>query len=196
MGGPARIQDGAQIEAMTDQDILARCLDGDTEAFEDIVRKYQPEVLAIAWSVLGQREEARDAAQEIFVQCFQNLHRYDPGREFKNWLCAIAYKKSLDRRRKMTTFRRLLDRLGPELPPEPGREGESERIQRDMLTPHLRLLRPLERTVVYLKIHEGRSYREIAEILDCSEGSARVHFFNAKKKLKNDMERTSHVPSL
>jgi len=181
---------------MTDQDILARCLDGDTDAFEAIVRKYQPEVLAIAWSVLGQREEARDAAQEIFVQCFQNLHRYDPGREFKNWLCTIAYKKSLDRRRKMSTFRRFLGRLGPELPPEPDRPKDSDLAERDALIAHLRRLSPSEKTVVFLKIHDGYSYREIAEILDCSEGSARVHFYNAKKKLKTDRGRTSHVPSV
>ena len=183
------------IETLTDQEFLARCLNGDTDAFEAIVRKYQPEVLAIAWSVLGQREEARDAAQEIFVQCFQNLHRYDPAREFKNWLCAIAYKKSLDRRRKMTTFRRFLDRLGPELPSERSPEGNAEPFD-DVLAPHLRRLSPREQTVVYLKVHDGCTFREIAEIVDCSEGSARVHFFNAKKKLKTGLERTSYVPSL
>ncbi len=181
---------------MTDQDILARCLDGDKDAFEAIVLKYQPEILAIAWSVLGQREETWDAAQDIFVKCFQNLHRYDPRMEFKNWLCTIAYKKCLDRRKTMTRFRRLLDRLGPELPPERGGEKDSELMEKAALTSHLLRLSPLERTVVFLKIHDGFSYREIAGILKCSEGAARVHFYEAKKKLRMDKERTSHVPSL
>ena len=181
---------------MTDQDILARCLDGDTEAFEAIVRKYQPEVLAIAWSVLGQREEARDTAQEIFVQCFRNLRRFESGRDFKNWLCAIAYKKSLDRRRRLSTFRRFLDRLGPESVPAPNRTLEPASIGKDVLAPHLRRLGTRERAVFLLKIQDGYSYREIAEIMGGTEGAARVHFFNAKWKLKKWLERTSHVPSL
>jgi RNA polymerase sigma-70 factor (ECF subfamily) len=179
---------------MTDQDILARCRGGEPDAFADIVRKYQPEVLAIAWSVLGRREEARDAAQEIFIQCFQNLHKYDPERDFKNWLCAIAYKRSLDRRRKLSTFRRYLERLNPEaaVASDPG--SEPGVLLREAVSPYLRRLGGRERSVLLLKVHEGHSFREIAEILGGSEGAARVHFFNAKKKLKKWMERTSHVP--
>jgi RNA polymerase sigma-70 factor (ECF subfamily) len=180
---------------MTDQEILASCAAGDTDAFESIVRKYQPRVLAVAWSVLGHREDARDAAQDIFVQCFRNLHRYDPARDFKNWLLAIAYKMSLDRRRKTVTFRRFLERFGPESSPGPGRNEEPAFVRKNALAPRIERLRPRERAVVLLKIHEERSYREIAGILGCSEGSARVHFFNAKRKLKRELERTSHVPS-
>jgi len=181
---------------MNDQDILARCRAGDPDAFADIVRKYQADVLAIAWSVLGQQEEARDAAQEAFIQCYQNLHRFDPGRNFKNWLCAITYKRSADRRRKLVSFRRALGRLGSAPVIDRIPEPETADKRPNTLSPYLRRLGVRERTVVLLKINTDHSFREIAEILGGSEGAARVHFFNAKRKLKKWMERTSHVPAL
>ena len=180
-------------DRMEDREIVARCAAGETEAFAWIVRKYQDQVLAVAWSVLGNREDSRDAAQDVFVQCFQNLHRFDAAREFKNWLMAIAYKRCLDRRRRAAAFRRFMPRFvfRPSFSVRSRREADRESA--DALDPILRPLRPVERAIVVMKAVDGLTFREIAAALHCSEGSARVRFFNAKRKVRRNAERTSHV---
>jgi RNA polymerase sigma-70 factor (ECF subfamily) len=80
---------------MEDNKIISSCLSGEKEAFEMLIKKYQVPILHLAWRILGDKDEAKDATQDTFVQVFSNLNRFDRGMSFKNWLYSITYKRCL-----------------------------------------------------------------------------------------------------
>jgi RNA polymerase sigma-70 factor (ECF subfamily) len=181
-------------DAMDDRAIITRCLEGDTEAFETMVKRYQQPVLAMCWSVLRDREEARDITQEAFVSAFFHLDRYDMRRSFKNWIQAIAYHKCLDKLRKQSSFRRYLKKnrredwlVDPDGSPE-SVSGFSEEFKAI-----LDKLKERERIALLLKVRDGFTAAEIGEIIDCSESTVRVYLFHARNKLKKWIKETHRV---
>ena len=180
---------------MNDEPIIGRCLDGDGEAFEMLVNRYQSGVLSLAWSILGIREEAEDAAQEAFVRAFTNLRAFDPSRPFRPWIYAIATHNCLDRLKRRRLERRYQDSFRFSLgDPDPDPDARAERRFEDSsrLIPLLARLKPKERLALYLAAVEGRSSTEVASVLGCSEGSARVRIHKAKKKVRDWLQRSAH----
>ncbi len=180
-----------------DRQAVARCLAGDREAFEMIVTKYQSGVLSLAWSILGNRAEAEDAAQDAFFRAYVNLRSFDCAKDFKNWLYAIAWKRCLDRIRKLKTEKKYGPRMAEEAAPvmnglktRPGRQGSAA------LSSLLKKLTAKERLTLSLSVNEGYTAADIAAVLHCAESTARVHLFNAKKKLRRGLERNFHVQNL
>lgn len=152
-----------------------------------LVKKYQSPLIAVAWNILGDPDEARDVAQETFLQVYTKLGQYDPTRSFKTWLYAIAVKRSIDRTRKARSFINYFNKRTREGNPAPA--PKYERIEdSEIFHPLLKKLNQKERTAISLKINEGYSAKEISEVLSCSESTARVHLFNARKKLREVMK--------
>src|SRR5262245_29938284 len=78
---------------------VARCLRGDTRAFEALVNKYQRALFTLSLHLVGDYEDARDATQNTFVRAYERLETYDPGRKFFSWIYRIAVNESLNLRR-------------------------------------------------------------------------------------------------
>src|SRR5215471_17535623 len=70
--------------------LVRQCLSGDQAAMLALVERFRGQVFGLCYRMLGQREDAEDAAQETFVRVLKNLHRWDPARGFEPWLLAIA----------------------------------------------------------------------------------------------------------
>lgn len=170
---------------MEDAELIARCRAGDRSAFESLVNKYQPSLLSMTWAMLGDREDALDAAQQAFLAAFSHLASFDNGRSFKNWLFAIAWKDCLDMKRRAKTRRVFIERLKGEarsaVDPAPGPVGIEAS---DAFGPLLGRLDRRERLALTLRMNEGCSAAEIAEVLGCAESSARVYVFNAVRKVR------------
>jgi RNA polymerase sigma-70 factor (ECF subfamily) len=168
---------------MKEKKIIETCLQGSVDAFETLVEYYESRVIALAWNILGDRDEAMDTAQDTFIQAFKNLHRFDMNRNFKTWLMGITVKRALDRIRKQKSFLKFFkhhtENTSFHAPANSHRIEDSE-----IFHPLLNILTEKERTAVTLKINEDCSAREIGTILNCSETTARVYLFKAKKKLK------------
>jgi RNA polymerase sigma-70 factor (ECF subfamily) len=171
---------------MNETELVFSAQRGDRDAFAGLVSLHEKRLLALCRNMLGEREEARDAAQDALLQAFQNLERFDPERSFCKWLLGIGAKRCLDRLRRRRTFRRYfqdhagewLGREGPR--PEAAAEAESAgRL--------LRRLSPRERSVVSLSVFEDFSAREIGAMLGCAENTVRVYLFNARLKLKKEV---------
>jgi RNA polymerase sigma-70 factor (ECF subfamily) len=113
-------------------------------------------------------------------------------RSLKTWLFTILYRRCLDylrRRRRAFELLRKVEREAPRF--EPGNPRPAARSG-NLPAPVLRRLNPRERTALCLWANEGYSGREIAEVLGCSASTARVHLFQARKKIKQLLEQ-SHV---
>ncbi len=171
---------------MNDGELIERCRAGEAAAFVTLVNAYQSSLLAVTWSLMGNREDARDATQEAFLSAFSNLNRFDSSRSFKSWLFAIAWNRCLDMKRKEKVNRRYLLRVertetlaAPPDPPGPVRLEDSETF-----SPILECLSARERLALCLKMNEGYTASEIAEVLGCAESSARVYVFNAIRRVR------------
>lgn len=171
---------------MTETELIRNAQLGDRDAFAGLVSSHEKKLLALCWNMLGEREEARDAAQEALLQAFENLSRFDAGRSFIKWLLGIGAKRCLDRLRQRRTFLRYFQdharewqgRGGPRTASAADGESAGRLLQK---------LSSRERAVVSLTVFEDFSAREIAAALGCAENTVRVHLFNARVKLKKEV---------
>ena len=151
--------------------------------FDGFVDIYGGQALALAINVLGNRQDAEDAVQESFIQIYRNLGSYNAGRSFKTWLFTIVYRRCLDMLKKKKRFRAAFEKAAHEIPlsSNPHPLGA---VPADVL----KAISPRERTALSLWANEGYSAREIGGVLSCSENTARVTLFNARKKIRTLLE--------
>jgi RNA polymerase sigma-70 factor (ECF subfamily) len=164
-------------------------LQGNQDAFAELVYTYQNAVYNLCYRMLGERGEAEDAAQEAFLRAYLNLNRYDPTRSFKTWLLSIASNYCIDRlRRRRLQWLSLddepvADRLAlhsddPE-PESATLTHEHSQALQDMLNE----LSPDYRAVVVLRYWYDYSYTEIAHIMDTTESAVKSRLFRARQAL-------------
>lgn len=171
---------------MTDSNeikIIEMCLQGNRGAFEVLVKKYQSHVIALSINILGCRDEALDAAQETFIRAYIHLNRFDPERKFKTWLLSIAAKRCLDLLKKRKSILNYFLKQTRDFRQDAG-PAYKPLEESEIFAPLLKKMKDKERVALLLKMNENYSASEIAEVLDCSENTVRVHLFNARQKLK------------
>jgi RNA polymerase sigma-70 factor (ECF subfamily) len=172
---------------------------GDQDAFNRLVEHYQNAVYNLTYRMLGNAQEAQDAAQEAFLRAYANIHRYDAGRSFKTWLLSIASNHCIDRLRK----RRLtwLSTDDEALAPHPAlvsteptpEEALVERERSAMIQDMLDQIPADYRTVVVLRYWYDMSYAEIAETLDATESAIKSRLFRARQALAQVAAPESHL---
>jgi len=140
--------------------------------------------------MLGDPEEAEDAAQEIFVRLYRQLGRYDPERKFSTWTLAIATNYCIDQlRRRRMQFVPLENIIPWARARDAGPEGEAlSRESRDEVQRLLKKLPEKYRAPLVLRYWEDLSCAEIAEILGVPEGTIKTQIHRARKQLGKMME--------
>jgi RNA polymerase sigma-70 factor (ECF subfamily) len=177
----------------TINDLVNASLEGDQEAFADLVYTFQDAVYNLSYRMLGERMEAEDAAQETFLRAYSNLHRYDPSRPFKTWLLAIASNHAIDRirKRRLTWISIDQEEPGPALSlssdePEPEEAALTRERSRE-IQKLLNELPPDYRAAVALRYWYDYSYIEIADMLDTTESAIKSRLFRARQLLAEKM---------
>jgi RNA polymerase sigma-70 factor, ECF subfamily len=175
-------------------------IDGDQDAFAEIVYSFQDSVYNLCYRLLGERTEAEDATQEAFLKAYGNLRRYDGERPFKTWLLTIASNLCIDRLRKRRMTWLSIDEPIPATlslasdEPQPEQVAvsneRSEQIQR-----MLNDLPEDYRAAVVLRYWYDYSYVEIAEILETTESAIKSRLFRARQMLAEKIDR-SQQPAL
>ena len=183
-----------------DRELVTRCQEGDTIAFEELVRKYQQTVLNLAFHYIGNRNEVEDAAQKIFMKVYFSLPRFDNRRPFFPWLYRIAINQCYDElrksRRQMThTFSELsledaasIERLISH-GEAPAHTDENRQELYTLLRKMLDQLPAQQRLAIVLRDLEMIPYAQMALVLKCSEQAARLKVFRARVRLKTLLER-------
>jgi RNA polymerase sigma-70 factor (ECF subfamily) len=161
---------------------------GSPGEFEAVVKTYQGQVMALALNILGNRSDAEDVSQESFIQAFRHRDDYDPARSFKSWLFTIVHRRCLDVLKRRRRFFRAFDRIKREIPAPAHADAANPGGRCSLPGAFLVPLSPKERTALCLWANEDFTPREIAEVLACSEQTARVHLFSARKKIKSLLE--------
>jgi RNA polymerase sigma-70 factor (ECF subfamily) len=169
---------------------------GDHAAFEALVRRHQGPIYNFSLRMLGQAEDAADVSQETFVQLYSHLGQLDAEEPIAPWLFRVARNRCIDViRRRRTVSLTPLDTTAESAPagleptaddPLPDELAERADLQR-LLSSAIADLPPAYGEVVALRYAADRSFAEIAAILDCDEGTARVRFHRAKAMLRQSL---------
>ena len=177
---------------MPDAALIQRVLDGDQEAYADLVRAHQARIRRLCAHLLGDAMLADDAAQEVFFKAYQQLASFRQQSSFSTWLYRIASNQCLDllrrrRRERTESWDALVEQQGeqvhehlavsPEAAPTPAYADLAHRA--------LARLSPDDRLVLTLRELEGLSYEEIAQALQCSLDAVKSRLRRAREKLSN-----------
>ena len=181
--GLARMGNSAE-----DKDLVAQTLTGERDAFGVLVDRYAAQARRVARAVLGDPDDADDAAQDGFLSALVKLAQYDARRPFGPWLMRIVANAATDRRRRRNV--RRAEPLDPALVGG-GPRPDALAIQNELgerLRNALGELPERRRTAVVLFDVEGYSHAEIAGILGIPEGTVRSEVFHARRRLRTLLE--------
>ncbi|PSK95856.1 RNA polymerase ECF family sigma subunit [Murinocardiopsis flavida] len=171
-----------------DETLVERAQDGDTGAFEELVRRHQDTVFRIALRTLDDHGEAADAAQEALITAWRKLPDLGDARTFRAWLYRIAHRRALNiiRARRATA---AIDDEAAVPDPASGPEHQSMASSlRAALDTALAGLPPPQRTCWILRELEGLGYEEIAEIVDATPTAVRGRIHRARTQLVEALE--------
>jgi RNA polymerase sigma-70 factor (ECF subfamily) len=170
----------------TDAQLVARARGGDGEAFGTLVQRHLRSAYAVALAQLGEEADAQDAVQDAFITALQRIEECRKPDQFASWLFSIVRNRARDQRR----YRQVRDALPLDAAAEasdrargPERDAEDAELRGDLLQA-MEGLTELQREVILLYDFEGWSHKEIGQKLGISDGSARVHLFNARRALR------------
>lgn len=175
-------------------DALTRVAAGEADAFAQLVDAHQDRLLRLCERLLGDAEEARDAAQEVFLKVFRKAGDFRPQGQIYTWLYRIAVNHCLNklRRRKLARFLRWDDPAEdaeaspfdpPDSYPDPAAALEARRRWQATRQAIVRLPAG-QRAVLVLARFEGLSYRQIAEVLGITEGAVESRLFRAMRRVE------------
>ena len=184
-------------QSASDEDLAIALQGGDEAAFDELMRRHQGRVFAVAYRITCNREDALDVAQEVFVKAFRRIRAWRPSGSFGAWLVRLTVNQAIDHLRRMK--RRGAGRvahvpegareLEPEAPAieQTDRKAGAAEIEARVQAA-LAVLSPMQRTVFVLRHYEGMALAEIAPAAGCSVGSVKVHLFRALRKLRNELK--------
>ena len=183
-----------------DEELVARTLAGQAEAFSRLVERYQRPVLSLIYRMVHDPVLAEDLAQEAFVRAYQRLDRYQPGRKFSSWLFKVAHNRTIDHLRRKQPVEVDLEAQAD--------DGQSSwevlEADEDAASPHRHLemgetarsisgaladLRDNYREVLVLRFEHELSYQEIADVTGASLSSVKVQLHRARKALARELEK-------
>jgi RNA polymerase sigma-70 factor, ECF subfamily len=175
--------------------LIQRCLSGDQQAWEEIVRQHRRKVFNIAYKFVGRHEEAEDLTQDVFVKIFKSLDTFDRRANFQTWLISVSRNLCIDHYRSVRKERETIDRdvdaneLSPvsvEVSPYAALEQRDRVV---LLRDALRMLAPTLRTAVLMRDIQEFSYQEIADQLKLPEGTVKSRINRGRTELARQIKR-------
>jgi RNA polymerase sigma-70 factor (ECF subfamily) len=183
---------------MSDSEIIDQILKGDRDKYRILVERYQQMVFRTCIGFLHNKDDADDLTQDVFIQAFQSLSKFKGNASFLTWIYRIAVNASLNKVRRsnkklfLQRFENILrgKRNEPEIPIPESENPENLMIldeQRKWVQIALNNLPENQRTAIILSKYDDLSQKEIAEILNLTEGAVEALLQRAKANLRNKL---------
>ena len=177
-----------------ERELILRCQEKDSAAMGTLIVQYQHWVYNIAYGLLGHREDAQDTTQDVFLSVWQNIHKFQFRSRFSTWLYKIVKNKCLnviDQKKRRKTDPMEIDDTQPWVPLDTTTPEQEvlRNEQTEILHAALGKLKESYRTILVLRELRELSYEEIAEILNCTLGRVKSRLHEARKALRQELER-------
>jgi len=176
---------------LTDSELIEQARRGDASAFEELVHHYEEIAYRTAYLVVGDADEARDAAQDGFLRAHRALGRFRAGAEFRPWLLRIVANAARNRRRSAArrmglALRAFRDAASGDAAPSPEVLLLAEERRQELLAAVNRL-RPDDRLVISLRWFLELGEEEMAGVLDCPRGTVKSRLSRAMERLRAEI---------
>lgn len=180
----------------SDSELVRRALAGSSDAYREIVQRFERPLTSLIQRMVGDRSQAEDLTQETFIKAFKNLHRFDLQRKLSSWLFKIANNCAIDFLRLARPKTVPLEAQGPdqeswEVLPAPEEEGPDRRAERSevarALDAALGRLGPRYRQILLLRFQHAMAYHEIAEVTGLKMGTVKIQLHRARKMLAQEL---------
>jgi RNA polymerase sigma-70 factor (ECF subfamily) len=203
VGGGVADKEPPAPGALNDRELVRKAQRGDKEAFEELVRRHQNRVFAVARGILKRQEDVEDVSQQVFVKAYFALKKFDQRSAFTTWLYKITVNECWDLLRKRKVRPLVYE---ADFSEEQGRmyqASENRESEQTDLTVRLdakqrveRLLGFLDerdRGMLVLKEVEGFAIEEIAEIFDLNTNTVKVRLFRARQRILSQLKKAKEV---
>ena len=182
---------------VSDGDLVRRTLGGDRSAFDDLVRRYQRQAVAVSYRLLGNTNDALEVSQDAFLKGFKSLATLEKPDAFGGWLMRITSNLSLNfRRGRKLRQQAPLDEATSDTLTDPSAGGDSTSPLRSAqgrelgtrLNQALDALPEKQKTAILLFTIEQMPQKQVAQAMQCSVEAVKWHVFQGRKKLKELLE--------
>lgn len=175
-----------------ERDWIRRARDGDGWAFEQLVSRYDGQILALARDMVGNVPDAQDVYQEALIAAFEGLPRFRQDSEFSTWLYRIAVNKALRFRGQRQRRHVVHERSASDAPAATPAVATDRRVLeaelREQLDEALAALSGRERAAFVLCHRQGLRIDRAAELMECSAGSVKSYLFRGREKIRGALE--------
>lgn len=185
---------------VSEYDLIKAAKNGNDSAFEELIYRYDKSVLAIALNFVQDRDTAKDIYQDVLIRVYRGLKNFEMRSEFSTWLFRITTNvcltyKSRQKRREFISLDEQVEAEDEEFgkieimdsEPDPGETADSSNL-REIIRNAVDSLSVKQRMTFILKHYEGYKIREIAEMLNCKEGTVKKYLFDAIRNLRKKLE--------
>jgi RNA polymerase sigma-70 factor (ECF subfamily) len=182
-----------ELMFLTSDELLAsRSLNGDLDAFEELVNRFKNRVFALVYRIVGQQQEAEDVTQEVFLAVYEKLYQYDKNKKFAPWIFRIATNASICALRKKKkvvllnfeeSYSSIYELNYSSIATDPHLMFERQELEREIASAIMKLPENY-RIVITLRYHLDLDNQEIAEVLGISRENVEVRIHRARKALR------------
>ena len=179
----------------TDEELVARSKTGDTDSFNQLVKRWERPIFALAYRTLGREEDARDITQETFLRAFRALGGFKGDAKFSSWLYRIALNLCRDWMRKDRRTPLVaapegveIEQLAADRQPDRNgrRSGGACRAHRGVAAA-MEKLPPEQRQAIILKEYHGLTFQEIADLMKCPLSTVKTRVYQGLSTLRKQL---------
>jgi len=184
---------------VNESDWLKKAQRGDAQAFTSLLEAYERPVFNLCYRMLGNAQDAEDAAQETFLRAYQSMRRYDNSRPFSTWLLSIAAHYCIDQIRKRRVQIVSVEELPvPDLPDvSPGMESNlSRKEEQQRIKAVIGVLDATDRAAVVMYYWYDFSYEEICQALSLSMSALKSRLHRARRVMADEWLKHQPAPAL
>jgi RNA polymerase sigma-70 factor (ECF subfamily) len=187
----------------TDEELVARSMGGDRDSFDELIRRWERPIYALAYRTIGREEDARDLCQETFLRAYRALPGFRGQAKFSSWLYRIALNLCRDwarRERRAPTVQppEDVDLMDLAAAKEPSETIEDLVARKDMARAVERAMTRLpeeQRTAIVLKEYHGLTFQEIADVVGCPLSTVKTRLYQGLTVLRRELAREGRLPA-
>jgi RNA polymerase sigma-70 factor, ECF subfamily len=185
---PSKKSESRVSDALSDLDCLKRVRQGETDAFETLVRRYQKPIFNLVYRMLGDYDEAAEIAQEAFLSAYRSIGQFRGDANFSTWLYRIAFNHASTRRKSMANWQQRTVPIDTTEPVsdrhfDPAETAERKEIQERVQTA-LNSLEPDDARIILMKDLQDMAYEDLARTLEIPVGTVKSRLHRARQALK------------
>lgn len=178
-----------QALAQTDEELVSRCLNGDSSAFEEIVSKYKKLVYSVVYKMIPDREEVNDISQEVFIRIYKSLDKYNPEYKMSTWIVKITSNLCLDTLRKKKQDTVVLDEaIGVSSNADTPEEALIKNQRTQLIKNAIDELPQKYKILITLFHSNGLSYEEMTKVLNEPMSIIKNRLYRARLMLKEKLD--------